>query len=74
MKWTDPLLGPVLSALIYFLMFALGFLVVTLPFAPNAGVAGGAIGVLASLLGVVIQARGRVAEKVNGLAEKDRKS
>ena len=56
----DPLLGPVLSALIWFLMFCIGFLVVTLPFSPNAGIAGGVIGTLAGLLALAIQARGRI--------------
>ena len=66
MNYIDPRLGPVLSALIWFLMFAIGFLVVTLPFSSNAGVAGAAIGALATLAGLAIQARGKVAEKMNG--------
>lgn len=68
MRWQDPYLGPLLSAVIWFLMFALGFLVIGVLFSRNAAIAGGAIGVLAPLLGLAIQARGKAAEarKENG--------
>lgn len=59
----DPQFGPVLSALIWFLMLAIGFLVVALPFSPSAGIEGGAIGALAGVLGLAIQARGRIADR-----------
>lgn len=56
----DPQLGPVLSVVIWFLLLLIGFLVVTLPFSPSAGVAGGVIATLAGILGLVIQARGKI--------------
>lgn len=62
-KFTDPQFGPVLSGLIWGLMLLIAFLVVTLPFSPNAGIAGGVIGTLAGLLGLAIQARGKIAER-----------
>lgn len=66
MKLNDPQLGPVLSGLIWFLCLCIGFLVVTLPFSPNAGIDGGVIGTLAGVLGLAIQARGRIADRRKG--------
>lgn len=63
MRLNDPQLGPVLSGLIWFLCLCIGFLVVTLPFSPNAGIAGGVIGSLAMVLGVAIGARGKIADR-----------
>lgn len=62
-KFTDPQLGPVLSAVIWFLLVLIGFLVLTLPFSPNAGIEGGVIGTLATVLGLVVQARGKIADR-----------
>jgi hypothetical protein len=59
----DPQLGPVLSGLIWFLCLCIGFLVVTLPFSPNATVEGGAVGVLVGPLGLAILARGKIADR-----------
>ena len=59
----DPQLGPVLSGAIWFLLLLIAFLVITLPFSPNAGIEGGAIGALAGVLGLAIQARGRIADR-----------
>jgi hypothetical protein len=63
MKLNDPLLGPVLSVLIYFLMVAIGFLVLTLPWSANAGAQSGAISGLAVLAGVAINTRGKMGDK-----------
>lgn len=63
MRLTDPQLGPVLSGLIWFLLLCIGFLVVTLPFSPNAGIEGGVIGSLTMVLGLAIGTRGKIAER-----------
>jgi prolipoprotein diacylglyceryltransferase len=63
----DPLLGPVLSAVIYGLILCISFLVATLPFSAvlrsDPGVTAGVIATLTAVLGLVIQARGRVADR-----------
>jgi hypothetical protein len=63
----DPLLGPVLSLVIYGLIACICFLAVTLPFSAILGsdptVTGGVIGTLAGALGLAINARGKVAEE-----------
>lgn len=68
MKWpTDPELGPVLSGAIWLLLLAIAFLAATLPFSAvlhsNAAVIGVVIGSLTGVLGLVVQARGRVARR-----------
>jgi len=62
-RFTDPQLGPVLSGLIWFLLLLIGFLVVTLPWSPNAGIAGGVIGTLAGVLGLALQQRGKLDDR-----------
>lgn len=62
----DPEFGPVLSGLIWFLALLIGFLVLTLPFSPNAGIEGGVIGTLAGVLGLAIQKRGRIGDRRKG--------
>lgn len=61
---TDPSLGPLLSVVILLLILSIAFLVATLPFSAvlhsNPGVIGGVISALVTLLGVVIQLRGRL--------------
>lgn len=62
-KYTDPELGPVLSALAFFLILLIAYLVLILPFTANAGAVGGAIGVLSTLLGLALQQRGKLHDR-----------
>lgn len=63
MRLNDPQLGPVLSGLIWFVLLCITFLVLTLPFTSSPGISGGVIGTLAGVLGLAIQARGRIADR-----------
>lgn len=62
----DPLLGPVLSLVIYGLIACICFLVVTLPFSAILGsdpaATGGVIGTLTGALALALNARGKVEE------------